>query len=52
MKEIEKKSWIRIKDELVSQENSGLIPQIGYENQTPKNLSNAYGKWKLKQEEN
>lgn len=51
MKENEKKSWIQIKDELISQENSGLIPQMGYENQTPKNLSNAYGKWKLKQEQ-
>ena len=49
LKETEKKSWNQIKDELVSQENSGLIPHIGYENQTPKNLSNAYGKWKLKQ---
>jgi len=49
MKETEKKSWIQIKDELISQENSGLIPSMGYENQTPKNLSNAYGKWKLKQ---
>ena len=49
MKETEKKSWPQIKDELVSQENVGLIPQMNYENQTPKNLSNMYGKWKLKQ---
>ncbi len=49
LKEIEKKSWSQIRDELISQENSGQIPQMGYENQTPKNLSNAYGKWRVKQ---
>ena len=51
MKEVENKSWIQIKEKMVSLENAGLIPQMGYENQTPKNLSNAFGKWKLKQEQ-
>ena len=49
-REIEKKSWSQIKDELISLETSGLIPQMGFENQTTKNLSNTYGKWKLRQD--
>lgn len=49
MREIEKKSWPQIKDELVLLEGNGVIPQMDYENQTPKNLSNMYGKWKSKQ---
>ncbi len=51
MRETEKRSWPQIKEELVLQENKGLIPQMEYENQTPKNLSNAYGKWKQKIEQ-
>ena len=43
MKDTEKKSWTQIKEELVSQENAGLIPQIGYENQTPKTKNTHIG---------
>jgi len=46
MRESEGKNWTQIKDELVLQEDDGIIPNMGYSNKTPVYFSNEYGKWK------
>jgi len=49
MKEVEKKSWEKIREELIQLEIDGIIPNMDFEEKTPIYLSNWYGKWKKKQ---
>ena len=48
MREVENRSWIEIKEELVELQKVGIIPQMGYENKTPVYFSNLFGEWKKK----
>ncbi|BDQ31155.1 hypothetical protein NZNM25_01590 [Nitrosopumilus zosterae] len=42
-------NWTQIKDELTQLQNEGVIPNMEFEQKTPKALSNWYGNWKKKQ---
>ena len=48
-REFEKKSWDRIKDELVALQSEGIIHDLGFESKDAKYFSNWYGNWKKKQ---
>jgi len=48
MRATEQKSWDAIKEELVLQENEGIIPNMGFESKTSVYFSNWYGIWKKK----
>jgi len=46
MRDVEKKSWDNIKEELVALQDTGVIPQMEFENKTPVYFSNWYGSYK------
>jgi len=48
MRDVEKKSWVEIQEELVALQNSGVLPQMEYETKDGKYFSNLYGKFKKK----
>jgi len=50
MRETEQKDWTQIKQELVLQENEGVIPDMRFASKTNAYFSNEYNKWKKKQE--
>lgn len=49
MREVEKKSWTQIKEELVELQKVGIIPQMGYDDKSTIYFSNLFGEWKKKQ---
>lgn len=49
MRETEDKSWQQIKEDLVSMEKEGIIPNMEYAERDEKYFSNRYGDWKRKQ---
>ena len=48
-REVEKKSWDTIKDELVALQSEGIIHDLGFESKDGKYFSNWYTNWKKKQ---
>jgi len=46
MRDVEKLSWDKIKGEMVSLQQVGVIPQMGFEDKTPVYFSNWYGSHK------
>ncbi len=49
MREVEKKNWNKILEELIALQDAGIIPQMGYEDKSQVYLSNWYGTWKKNQ---
>ena len=45
----EKKSFKQVKDDLVSMESEGIIPDMGYNKKSPIYFNNMYLRWKKKQ---
>ena len=49
MRDVEKKSWDNIKEELVALQDAGVIPPMDFENKSPVYFSNWYGAYKKTQ---